>query len=66
MDKELEAIMRLLKIIKDIAIQNNNLMGFICSRLSPPEKIQEPLPVTEELAHEIFKHHAENEIAGES
>ena len=66
MDKELEAIMRLLKVIKDISMQNNNLMGFICSRLSPPEKRQEPPPITEELIQEIFKHHAENEIAGES
>ena len=46
MDKELETIMRLLKIIKDISIQNNNLMGFICSRLSPTEIPQEPPPVT--------------------
>ena len=66
MDKELEAIMRLLKIIKDITIQNNNLMGFICSRLAPPEPTQEPPPATEEMIQEIFKHHAENEIAGES
>ena len=66
MDKELEAIMRLLKIIKDIAIQNNNLMGFICSRLSPPEMSQETPPITEELIQEIFRYHAENEIAGES
>jgi len=66
MNKELEAIMRLLKIIKDITMQNNNLMGFICSRLTPPERTPEPPPVTEELIQEIFKHHAENEIAGES
>ena len=66
MDKELEAIMRLLKIIKDISMQNNNLMGFICSRLSPPEMPQEPPPATEEMIQEIFKHHAENEIAGET
>ena len=66
MDKELEAIKRLLEIIKDIIMQNNNLMGFICSRLSPPEINQEPPPVTEELIQEIFKHHAENEVAGEA
>jgi len=66
MDKELEAIMRLLKIIKDITIQNNNLMGFICSRLSPPEIKHDPPPITEELEQEIFKHHAEDEVAGES
>ena len=66
MDKELEAIMRLLKIIKDISIQNNNLMGFICSRLSPPEMPQEPLPATDAFVHEIFRHHAENEVAGEA
>jgi|TARA_Y100000034_G_scaffold94985_1_gene115223 hypothetical protein len=66
MDKELEAIMRLLKVIKDIAIQNNNLMGFICSRLAPPEPMPEPPPATEEMVQEIFKYHAENEVAGES
>ena len=66
MDKELEAIMRLLKIIKDITIQNNNLMGFICSQLAPPESIPEPPPATEEMVQEIFKYHAENEVAGES
>ena len=66
MNKELEAIMRLLKIIKDITMQNNNLMGFICSRLTPPERTPEPPPATEEMIQEIFKHHAENEIAGES
>ena len=66
MDKELEAIMRLLKVIKDIVIQNNNLMGFICSQLSPPEAPREPPPITEELEQEIFKHHAENEVAGET
>jgi len=66
MDKELEAIIRLLKIIKDISMQNNNLMGFICSRLSPPERKQETPPVTEELMQEILRHHAENEITGEA
>ena len=66
MDKEAEAIFRLLKIIKDITMQNNNLLGFICSRLAPPERKQEVIPVTEELMQELFKHHAENEIAGES
>ena len=66
MDKELEAIKRLLEIIKDITMQNNNLMGFICSRLAPPEIKQKAIPVTEELMQELFKHHAENEIAGES
>ena len=66
MDKELEAITRLLDIIKDIVIQNNNLMGVICEELSPPSTSKQPSFRSDDFVHEIFRHHAENEIAGEA
>jgi hypothetical protein len=66
MDKELEAITRLLDIIKDIVIQNNNLMGVLCEELSPPSVPPQTSFRSDDFIHEIFRHHAENEIAGET
>jgi hypothetical protein len=50
MSKSIKEILRLVKEIVEISKANNDLLGFICSKISPPgEVIKQELNINEDL-----------------
>ena len=50
MSKSIKEILKLVKEIVEISKANNDLLGFICSKISPPgEVIKQELNINEDL-----------------
>ena len=67
MKDDIKTIIKLLEIIKDIGLENNNILGFIAQQISPrPPKSGYVVEFDEQMMGEIVKYNAEEEIIGES